>query len=797
VLDPALAGEMRQWRATKPAERYLFVAEGGNSIVEVTEEGARRFGSGDLEGLDPMLSSVLRSLSDEGIHGGHTVVVGRSQRIPDDYSQIPGDEEVIPFLEDQISRIDSLQLPAVGPDPSWTVRFRNSDHALRVREALCTVANGHIGARGSAEEEPPGSDPLLLAAGVYDDQEPPSLLEGPRWTRLPLRSAETIDDEWVLDMRGGVLARRRETDIGVLATLRLVSAERPPCSVLLAEGHRELFDLDRPGANGLMDGMRPVSEAGVVSSRGSIAAVASEEVVYQDTTCSVERVVAYETRSSRLVTSRDPKDSLTELTDLGSHRLLLEHRSAWARRWRGASVEIEGDQEAELAVRFAIYHLLGSAAPESESAVGARGLTGVAYRGHVFWDTDVFVLPALAAVFPDAARTMLEYRVARLPAARDEARRQGYEGARFPWESADDGRDVTPSRFTNTEGESLPVRTGRCEEHIVADVAWAARHYASWTGDWEYLLRGPGRQLIDDTARYWASRIRVDSEGRGHIEDVIGPDEYHEGVDDNAFTNVMARANLRWAIGIDQLQGARDPGEVSKWSDLAARLVDGYDPGTGLYRQFTGYDDLEPMLAEDVASPPIAADLLLGRRIVEASQLVKQADVLMLHHMVPEEVAPGSLVPNLDYYLPRTTHGSSLSPAIHASLLARAGRVEDALEWFRLASRLDLDDLTGTTAGGIHLATMGGLWQALAFGFMGLDVGRGGIGLDPRLPAAWSSLTMSLTALQSLMTLRANADEVEVESEHPLLIRCGDARTMEPAFKARFSLVSGVWKETT
>jgi trehalose/maltose hydrolase-like predicted phosphorylase len=186
---------------------------------------------------------------------------------------------------------------------------------------------------------------------------------------------------------------------------------------------------------------------------------------------------------------------------------------------------------------------------------------------------------------------------------------------------------------------------------------------------------------------------------------------------------------------------------------------------------------------------------MLGREVVAASQLIKQADVLMLHHMVPEEVAPGSLGPNLDRYLPRTAHGSSLSPAIHASLLARAGRVDEALWWFRLASRLDLDDLTGTTAGGIHLATMGGLWQALAFGFIGLEVGEDGIRLDPRLPEAWSALTMSISALGSLLTVRVTPEEVHFEGDRPFRVTCGGASVASSSDRIRFTRSSGSWKE--
>ncbi len=398
---------------------------------------------------------------------------------------------------------------------------------------------------------------------------------------------------------------------------------------------------------------------------------------------------------------------------------------------------IDGDPEAELSARFAVFHLLGAAADTGESAMAARGLTGNAYGGHVFWDADVFALPALAALRPDAARSMLEYRIRRLPAARDQAAAEGHSGARFPWESAGDGRDVTPRRVRGPHNELIPVATGPEEEHIVADVAWAAVRYAAWTGDGAFLT-GVGRHLVVDTARYWADRIRTDDAGRAHIDGVMGPDEYHATVDDNAFTNVMARWNLRQGADLLTRSGRDDEAEL--WRKLADRLVDGWDPERGLYEQFAGYFDLEPLVMSEVAPPPVAADLLLGADRVSRSQLIKQPDVLMLHHLVPDDVREGSLTSCLDFYGPRTAHGSSLSPAVHAALLARAGQPERALEMFRMAARLDLDDRTGTTAEGLHLATLGGVWQALASGFLGVRADQGMLAVDPCLPEDWGAL---------------------------------------------------------
>ena len=322
----------------------------------------------------------------------------------------------------------------------------------------------------------------------------------------------------------------------------------------------------------------------------------------------------------------------------------------------------------------------------------------------------------------------------------------------------------------------IPIATGAHEEHIVADVAWAAAHYAAWAGDTKFLA-GTGRDLVVETARYWASRIRRDASGRGHLDHLMGPDEYHQLVDDNAYTNVMARWNLRrGAAVLTQTKG--EPEEAETWRALADCLVDGWDPERGLYEQFAGYFDLEPLIMSQIGAPPLAVDMVLGSERVAGSQLIKQADVLMLYHLLPDEVVPDSLGRSLDFYEPRTAHGSSLSPAISAALLARAGEPERALGLFRLAARLDIDDLTGTTAGGLHLATMGGVWQALAYGFLGLRTGADTLSIDPSLPEQWSALELCFRFRGRRVTVRAEHESVTVRCDGSLDVRIGGQGTV-------------------
>jgi trehalose/maltose hydrolase-like predicted phosphorylase len=693
------------------------------------------------------------------------------------------------LLDEQIRRRRRRRVPTVDEDPAWTIRETGTDPLRhRVTETLFTLGAGGTATRGSVEEATSGSVPLVVADGIYDRAGPDQhLLPAPGWTGLIIEPAPT-EDVRVLDLRTGVLVREETSGAHPVRSLRLVSASLPGAVALRAEaavGRLRAGSALQPPRERSMTGGRLNHRrwARVRATGGAgIAAVAEQRTGRDDGVHSVERLGAYATDSRR----QPPLGAALEILDaaetLGFDRLLAEHRAAWAARWEAVDVRIPDDPQAQLAIRFALFQLWCNIDRQGETAVGARGLSGHAYSGHVFWDADVFTLPAVVSMDPAMAKAMIRYRLRRLPAARTAAQAAGRRGARFPWESAADGHDVTPT-VGHLGGQSVPILTGEREEHVTADVAWALAHYAEWSGDRAFLT-GAGRPLLLETARYWASRCRLDPQGRAHIDGVIGPDEYHESVDDNAYTNVMARWNLRTAADLADGASATDD-EARAWRRLAERIVDGYDPVTGRYEQFAGYFRLEPLLIADVAQPPVAADVLLGRGRVAASQVIKQPDALMLHHLVPEEVAPDSLEPNLDFYGPRTAHGSSLSPAIHAALLARAGRADDALEPLRIALALDLEDLTGTTAAGLHLATLGGVWQAILAGFAGVRVRGGVLGVDPRLPTSWRSLDLRFRCLGRNVRLLLTPDGIDVHTSRPLQVRLAGQAPRRVAGHAR------------
>ena len=702
------------------------------------------------------------------------VSVGREPTgLPKEVIALPGGpESFVALLEDQLEHRRRGDLPKLDGDPLWTFTLRGFDPELeRVHSSLLTIADGMIGTSGSPVGSHPAARPRVLAAGLYEGKGAESeLVQCPVWTRLDGELPEPLWFERRLDLRSGLLRQQLGREPR-LESILFSSLARPGTTVLRALGEPRLLETEQAlvaaeGASvdaGFVNGSSWLRQAG---GNGGIVVAAHQQA--QDDR--LERIAAYVPDAK---TVPDPEEALARLdaaTLEGFDGLLSEHRAQWARRWETADIRIEGDDELQRLVRFALFHLMSSAAESGEAAVGARGLTGPAYRGHVFWDADVFVLPFLAATNPHGARAMLEYRLRRLDTARAEAARLSRGGARFPWESAASGVDVTPSHAHDQAGRVVPIRTGELEEHIVADVAWAASTYVDWSGDSDFAA-GPGALLFIETARYWASRIRVDARGRGHIYGVIGPDEYHEPVDDNAFTNIFARWNLRRAAAV----AAAPEEERRHWLQLADALVDGYDADTRLYEQFAGFYRLEPLVVADLARRPIAADLLLGHARVAGAQVLKQADVLMLHHLLPEEIAPGSLEPNLAYYEPRTAHGSSLSPAIHAALFARAGRFGAALEALRLACRIDVDDLTGSSAGGVHLATMGGVWQALVYGFAGVRASAAGLTVDPRLPEAWDALEVRLEFRGKPVRIRIEQESVQVDADPavPIVVRGG------------------------
>ena len=737
---------------------------------------------GTVPGRILLVEDALAGI-EAGRRGGFGTVIGVDRHHHADELRRAGADIVVTDLADLTFVGDDA-----GASPAWTVVRDEPGFSTgrRAHDALLALSNGTIGVRGGLDTGAPGRAWLTLAAGAFglgaDGDGMVRLLPGPSLTAIapPDVSAATPATRWTLDLRSGVLESRPIAHVRGVCTVRFASLPRPGLVAVRATAEAGQRWSERPLQEPRLESAEALAAAftyheGALddevwwaqtrSDRARVCAVARQRSGTDPTGAWLERLSVFHTDTDTDTDSLpgEAERALSDASQVGFDALLAEHRNAWAQRWGAADIEIDGDDRSQSAIRFALFHLLSCAPTSGEAGVGARGLTGLAYAGHVFWDADVFVLPVLAATRPEAARAMIEYRVRRLPAARRAAQAIGREGARFPWESADTGADVTPISARNHEGDVVEILTGSHEEHITADVAWATLQYVDWSGD-AGVLDGAGGELVTDTGRYWASRIRVDHDGQAHLDRVMGPDEYHEVVDDNAFTNIMVRWHLRRAAAMIDFV---DSDEASRWRHLADALTDGFDPVSRRHEQFTGFWQLEPLQIADIAEVPIAADVLLGRRRVAHAQVLKQPDVLMAHHLVPGELPRGSLAADLAFYLPRTAHGSSLSPAICASLLARAGRPDEALELFDMAARLDLDDLTGMTGGGLHMATFGGLWQAVVYGFGGVRPAGAVLCVEPALPARWTRLRITVRFRQIAIRLELAHDRVVIDADGP------------------------------
>ena len=411
--------------------------------------------------------------------------------------------------------------------------------------------------------------------------------------------------------------------------------------------------------------------------------------------------------------------------------LYRESAAAWEKVWQEKDVQIDADWEYEQqALRYAIYNLTITAPRhDSRMNIGARGLQGHGYNNHVFWDTEVYMLPYFIFTEPQTARKLLEYRYYGLEGARAKAKECGYEGAMYPWEAA-----------WMTDVECCPsfAQTGRFEHHITGDVVQAIFYYTAVTGDHSYLDQY-GYEIIFSTAKYWTTRVSYHAEkDRYEILDTIGPDEMREHIDNNAFTNYIAHLNLDYAVRYYDELAASDPEKLqqvlarSDAQGMRERFAQVRDK---LYLPRENADGIVPQDDTYLAD----AEKVLERRKTEPHLgMSKQADVMVLFLLFEDLFSKEVKVKNYHFYEPLCVHGSSLSRSSYSVLSADVGEKECAYRLFREASQEDLGSGRNCDDG-IHTAAAGGLWQCAVLGFMGVRLYGTSLRIQPNLPDAWRS----------------------------------------------------------
>ena len=460
--------------------------------------------------------------------------------------------------------------------------------------------------------------------------------------------------------------------------------------------------------------------------------------------------------------------------------LLEESAARWTDYWSKNDVRVDSpDPMDQLGLRFALYHLnIMVKRDDPRVGIGAKGMTGEGYKGHSFWDTEMFLLPHYLLTDPPAARTLLEYRWRSLPGAFKKARENDWQGAMFPWESAwlTDG-EVTPlfGAADVVTGQSIPILTGMLEHHITADVAWAVWLYYLATGDDDFMEKF-GCDLLVNTACFWASRLEWKRDaGRFEICNVIGPDEYKEHVDNNAFTNYLAAENLRVAslvIGRMRRDWPAAWAALSARHDLTALAAD-FDgkrqkmylpaprPEDGLVPQNDQYLQLEQVDLSRYKSQAGVSSIYEDYSPAQMNKLMvsKQADLVMLLRVMPDLFDPETRRKNFLFYESRTLHDSSLSHGQHCVLAAWMGLDEMALDLYRHAATIDLGPNPSSSDEGIHSASMGNVWQCAVCGFAGLRWAGEQLVLENHLPASWKSLEFSLEWRGARLAVRLSHEE--------------------------------------
>ncbi|MGV9246235.1 glycoside hydrolase family 65 protein [Streptomyces sp. NPDC003710] len=453
----------------------------------------------------------------------------------------------------------------------------------------------------------------------------------------------------------------------------------------------------------------------------------------------VEKFVSYGWSGTRsLPAISDQVDAaLAAATSVGWSGLLAEQRGHLDDFWARSDVEIDGDEQIQQAVRFALFHVLQAGARAEQRAIPAKGLTGSGYDGHAFWDTEMFVLPLLTYTSPGAVAEALRWRQNTLPAARERAVQLGLRGAAFPWRTIE-----------GSEGSAY-WPAGTAAFHVNADIADAVVRYISATGD-EHFERDTGVELLVETARLWRSLGHHDHHGTFHIDGVTGPDEYSAVADDNTYTNLMARANLLAAVDVVERHPRRaaelgvDEEESAAWRDAAEAMHLPYNDELGVHEQHAGFTRYQRW--DFTSTRPDQYPLLLHFPYFDLyrKQVVKQADLVLAMYTCSPHFDAEHKARNFAYYEPLTVRDSSLSACCQAVIAAETGHLRLAYDYLHEAALMDLQDLEHNTRDGLHIASLAGTWMALVAGFGGMRHHGERIAFAPRLPEQFGRLAFTL-----------------------------------------------------
>jgi len=457
------------------------------------------------------------------------------------------------------------------------------------------------------------------------------------------------------------------------------------------------------------------------------------------------------------------KKKASELSHSSFEQQLQLQKQYMQKFWKQSDIVISGDAALQEGIRFNVFQLLQSAGRDQYSNIAAKGLSGEGYEGHYFWDTEIYMFPVFLLTQPDIAKQLLLYRYHILPFAKERAKEMGHnKGALYPWRT-----------IAGTECSSF-FPSGTAQYHISADIAYSYAQYYMATEDVQFLA-DYGCEVLAETARLWME-VGHERDGSFYIDEVTGPDEYTCCVNNNYYTNVMAKHNLAWAAKSIKLVQKSNPeryeelltqleitaDELESWSRAATMMYLPYDKALDINPQDDSF--MNKKVWDFANTPKEKYPLLLHYHplTIYRYQVCKQADTVLAHFLLEDEQALDTIKHSYDYYEQITTHDSSLSSCIFSIMASKIGYDEKAYHYFRETARMDLDNTHGNTKDGLHLANMGGTWMAIVFGFAGVRIKEESLTLSPKLPADWDQYQFKLQYKDRSIEVNVNKDEIEL-----------------------------------
>ena len=458
--------------------------------------------------------------------------------------------------------------------------------------------------------------------------------------------------------------------------------------------------------------------------------------------------------------------SLNRAIEQGFDVLKAEQREYLDSFWARSDIQLEGNPDVEnridalqQAIRFSLFHILQAASRTDGLGLPAKGLTGKGYEGHYFWDTEIYVLPFLSYTNPKLAKNLLNFRYCLLDKARQRAKAVNQKGALFPW------------RTINGEEASAYYAAGTAQYHINADIVFGMRKYVEITGDREFLFK-EGAEILVETARLWYDLgfFSERNEGKFCIYGVTGPDEYNTVVNDNLYTNLMAKENMQYAVStlstLKQEQPKRfkalvhethlEPAEIEDWKKAADNMHVPFDERLQIHLQHDGFLDEKVWDFENTPASKYPLLLHFHPLYIYRHQVIKQADLVLAMFLLGDEFSLEQKKRNFEYYDALTTGDSSLSVCIQSVVAAEIGEIDKAFTYATYAIIMDIGDLSGNVKDGCHIASMGGSWMVMTYGFGGLRDYDGDISFNPKLP-------QELNSLQFTVTIKSQLLEVKIE----------------------------------